>query len=124
MDRAPVIVPHLTWAGGSAVAYSTVRRGTIATETASFTSNVTLTNMRFVRVLHTPVPGVTITVAPQPIATIAAGTPTMVSITIDATRATRTGLFGADIYAAGQATGYAHSIGLHYGLHFDSAVGA
>jgi len=124
VDRAPVIVPHLTWVGGSAVAYPTVRRGTIATETASFTSNATLTNVRFVRVLHTPVPGVVITVAPQPIATIAAGDPTTLSITIDATRATRTGLFGADIYAVGQPAGYTHAIGLHYGLHFDTAVGA
>jgi len=97
----------------------TVQRGQIITETATFSSDVALTNAEIVRDLSGAANhGVAVTVlTPVANSTIPVGTPVTVNFTISAAPGARIATYPAALYVKGSESG-GPAVGLHYGLHF------
>ncbi len=123
VDRAPT--PVIAWAGGPFNSFPAVARGATATETASFTTSVDLTDVRFVRTRMRRPRGVTITLARPSSASIAANAPTTVSLAVVATglpsRAPG-GFFAGAILVIGRPVGATRPVALYPALHITGAV--
>ncbi len=112
----------VAWAGGSYVTFPAVTRGTVVTETASFTTSANVTNASLeVANLH-GTRGVHVTVVPLTGTTIAANTPVTVNVVVDTTQLARPGFYGGIVYVVAQPADAAAPHLLHLGLHFTGAV--
>ena len=112
----------VAWAGGSYVTFPAVARGTVVTETASFTTSANVSNASLeVANLH-GTRGVRVTVVPLSSAAIAANTPVTVNVVIDTTQLARPGFYGGIVYVVAQPADAAAPHPLHLGLHFTGAV--
>ncbi len=127
VDAAPATT--VSWTGGNYVTFSAVARGSIVTETATFTTsadvaNATLrltnTTLRLAKVRRAR--GVRVTLLPLTSMTIAANTPVTVNVVIDTTKLAVPGFFTGDIFLIAQPSGATARRLLYYGLHFTGAV--
>jgi hypothetical protein len=121
------VAPVIRWQPANSLGVITVQRGQTVTETASFTSDVALTNAAVTRALGDVATdrGVAITIL-TPVSTlpsVAAGAPIPVSFTLTATPGARIAAYAAALYVEGSVSGGPVK-GLHYGLHFTIDVDA
>jgi hypothetical protein len=103
---APV-TPLVTWVNGSPMSFPTITRGTATvgvTETASLTSNVSLSNVSLVGRLSDKAiaQGLTITPVSVPGGAIAANTPVPVSFVIGVPATSHPGVYSGAIWLTGQ----------------------
>lgn len=124
LDRAPVApTPVVMWSGGSYATFPSIARGSVVTETATFTASAGLSNAGLRLVYNRRLRGARITLVPLSSATIAANTPVTVSLTVDTTAMARSGFYAGSVYVVAQpANGSMPSRPLHYRPHFTGAV--
>jgi hypothetical protein len=120
--------PLVTWSTGSPVSYASItRNGTsvvTATETASFTTNVPLTNASLSATLDSAAAaeGLTITAAPFAGNAVAPNVPTAASFTIGVPASAEPGVYSGDLWIVGQAPDMAVPARIYHHLHFVFAV--
>ena len=120
VDAAPATT--VSWTGGNYTTFPQVARGSIVTETATFTTSADVANatLRLANVRRSR--GVRVTLLPLTSASIAVNTPVTVDVVIDTTQLAAPGFFTGDIFLIAQPTAATARRLLHYGLHFTGAV--
>jgi len=118
----PVPPTTVAWVGGNYVTFPAVTRGTLVTETASFTTSANVTNASLEVANVHGTRGVHVTVVPLTGTTIAANTPVTVNVVVDTTQLARPGFYGGIVYVVAQPADAAAPHLLHLGLHFTGAV--
>jgi len=120
VDAAPATT--VSWTGGNYTTFPAIARGSIVTETATFTTSADVANatLRLANVRRSR--GVRVTLLPLTSTTIAANTPVTVNVVIDTTQLAAPGFFTGDIFLIAQPSGATAPRLLHYGLHFTGAV--
>lgn len=124
----PAPATTVRWNNGvNYVSVPTVARGTVVTETATFTTSADVTNavVAFAGVrqsagLHLRL--IPLSGAAETPVNIMANTPTTVNIVVDATGAVKSGFFNGIVFLYAQPSGSAGRRLLHYGLHFTGAI--
>jgi hypothetical protein len=121
------LTPLVTWVNGSPMSFPTISRGTATvgvTETASLSSNVSLSNVALVGKLSDRVSaqGLTISLVPVPGGAIAANTPVAVSFVIGVPATAQPGVYSGDIWLTAQRANTTAAVRLTRKLHFVFAV--
>lgn len=120
VQAAPPPTPLISWMPAG-LGTLTVRRGQTLTETASFVSDLSLTNVQMHSALT--VPHVAITVLSPIPASVAAHTPVPVTFTLSADAAAAIAVHPTYLYLTGS-TSAGTAVTLHRGLHFKVDVDA
>lgn len=120
VDAAPATT--VSWTGGNYTTFPPAARGSIVTETATFTTSadVAKATLRLTTVHRSR--GVRVTLLPLTSASIAANTPVTVDVVIDTTQRAAPGFFTGDIFLIAQPSTVTTRRLLYYGLHFTGAV--
>jgi hypothetical protein len=121
------LTPLVTWVNGSPMSFATITRSTATlsmTETATVTSNVSLSNVALVSKLsdRASAQGLTASPVPVPGGAIAANTPTSVSFVISVPATAHPGVYSGAIWLTGQWANVTAPVRLTRTLHFIFAV--
>jgi hypothetical protein len=121
------LTPLVTWVNGSPMSFATITRSTATvsvTETATVTSNVSLSNVALVSKLsdRASAQGLTVNPVPVPGGAIAANTPTPVSFVISVPATAQPGVYSGAIWLTGQWANVTAPVRLTRTLRFVFAV--